>query len=534
MRVAVIFFGLARGVAMTIESIKSNIFACNPADFYTIASLNMVARIRNPRNGENGISPHAAEVFLLNADAYALLRQDDAAIGEAFAAARTQHDPFQNNWISIRNVLHQLASLRRAWALSMDALHGDVDCFLFVRPDLIYHDEINLADILQGFEGRGNIAVPAWHSFGGFNDRFAVADATAARAYAERLTLVPEFCATAAFHPETFLAYVLEKAECRVCRLPVWASRVRAHGAIMQEDFGESITSIPLTPTRFFLRPGQVVFHEDQLAADSDYGTSPEMIGFESDTIYVPDVLPPRKLRRTIVDGHRRVSPLYGLPYLEFLAALHRRRQVNRYLEIGTQSGMSLRLARGQAVAIDPKFVFEPSWPEKPGIHLFEMTSDAFFAAHDPREILGGPVELAFIDGMHLAEFVLRDFIHVERYCSKDSLIVLHDAIPMNFEMTERECRTSARRDKAMAWNWTGDVWRVLPLLRRERPALRIEILDCPPTGLVLIGNLDPQYRMQPGRLDELTRMLAETDAPESEFWPFIESLDVADSRKIL
>jgi hypothetical protein len=288
MRVAVIFFGVARGMAMTIESIKSNIYACNPGEkfsFYTIASLNMVESIRNPRTGENGSLLNAAEVFLLNADAHLLVRQDDSAIAEAFAAARRQHDPFQNDWISIRNALHQLASLRRAWALSMDFLQGDVDYFLFVRPDLIYHDEINLAEILHGFHGRGNIAVPAWHSFGGFNDRFALADATAARHYAERLNLVPEYCAKSYFHPETFLAYVLEKAECGVCRLPVWASRVRAHGAIMEEDFGESITNMPLTPTRFFTREDQVFFLEDQSAVGSDYGTPPEMIGFESDTI---------------------------------------------------------------------------------------------------------------------------------------------------------------------------------------------------------------------------------------------------------
>lgn len=287
MRIAVIFFGVARGIAITIESIKRNIYACNAGDefsFYTIASLNLVESIRNPRTGENGILSNAAEVFLLNANAYTLVRQDDAAIAQAFAAARRQHDPFQNEWISIRNVLHQLASLRRAWTLSMDALHGDADYFLFVRPDLIYHDEIKLADILHGFHGRGNIAVPAWHSFGGFNDRFALADPTAARHYAERLNLVPEYCANAVFHPETFLAYVLEKAQCSVCRLPVWASRVRAHGAIMREDFGESMTSIPLTPARFSLRSEQVFFNEGQLL-DPDYETPSAMIGLESGLI---------------------------------------------------------------------------------------------------------------------------------------------------------------------------------------------------------------------------------------------------------
>jgi len=240
------------------------------------------------------------------------------------------------------------------------------------------------------------------------------------------------------------------------------------------------------------------------------------------------------KLRRTEVDGHSRVSPLGGLHYLDFLAALHEARPVNRYLEIGTQSGVSLGLARGQAVAIDPNFVLDKqAWSEKPGMHLFEMTSDEFFASHDPRGILGQAVELAFIDGMHLSEFVLRDFCNVEPYCSENALIVLHDAIPRNFEMTERDRRTDARRDKELAWNWTGDVWWVVPLLRRERPDLRIQVLDCPPTGLVLVSNLDPQYRMPPGRLEELTRTLTETELPESEFWSFIESLDVVDSRDI-
>lgn len=243
----------------------------------------------------------------------------------------------------------------------------------------------------------------------------------------------------------------------------------------------------------------------------------------------------PLRLSRTSVDGHSRVSPLGGLPYLDFLAALHAMRPSNGYLEIGTQSGKSLSLARGRAVAIDPHFVLDKdSWSNKPGVHLFEMTSDEFFAAHDPIEILGRKIDLAFIDGMHLSDFVLRDFNNVERYCSENSLIVLHDAIPRNFEMTERERRTSARRDKPLAWNWTGDVWRVLPLLRRERPELRIQVLDCPPTGLVLVGNLNPQYRMPPGRLAELTRMLTETEVPEPEFWSFIESLDVADSQKML
>ena len=47
---------------------------------------------------------------------------------------------------------------------------------------------------------------------------------------------------------------------------------------------------------------------------------------------------------------------------------------------------------------------------------IYELTSDEFFARYDLSELLGGPVELAFIDGLHLFEQVLRDFVNLERH----------------------------------------------------------------------------------------------------------------------
>ncbi len=526
MRVAVIFFGVARAVPVTIKSIKKRVYACNPEtdfSFYTIASLNMVERISNPRTGEKGVSVKPADALLLNADAYTLVRQNDEDIAEALAAAKLHGDLFDNDWISVRNTLHQLASLRRAWALSLNLLHGEVDYFLFLRPDLLYRDDIRLKDLLPRLGGSGNIALPAWHSWGGFNDRFALADAEAAQDYAERLTLVPEYCAKAAFHPERFLSFALEKAQRGVCNLPVRASRVRAHGAILYEDFSASNVEIPSNPTKFSIQSGRVVFYEAKIMSELNDDIPPESAVTGAQ---------PVSLLRTTVDGHNRVAPLAGVPYLEFLKKLHEKRNVQRYLEIGTHSGKSLSLARKAALAIDPDFLFDKKrWSKKRGLHLFEMTSDDFFAAHDPVAILGQPIDLAFIDGMHWAEFVLRDFYNVERHCSPDALIVLHDAVPVNFEMTERERRPEARRDEAFSSYWTGDVWRVVPLLRRERPDLCIQVLDCPPTGLVLVSNLNPQFQMPAGRLEALTRKLAHSEAPEPEFWSFMDSLYLTESR---
>jgi hypothetical protein len=221
--------------------------------------------------------------------------------------------------------------------------------------------------------------------------------------------------------------------------------------------------------------------------------------------------------------------------YLTFLEAMHRRFQVGRYLEIGTATGATLALAVRSALAIDPHFRLDKAaWTAKPGISLFEMTSDEFFARHEPRAILGGTVDLAFIDGMHLSECVLRDFVNVERYCAKDSFIVLHDAIPQNFEMTERTHRPASRLDTTLAGGWTGDVWRVVPLLRCLRPDLHIEALDCPSTGLVIVSNLNPQLETLRENIDGLAHLLAVSGLPVSAFWSYIETLPVVDSRQWL
>ena len=230
----------------------------------------------------------------------------------------------------------------------------------------------------------------------------------------------------------------------------------------------------------------------------------------------------------TKVDGFDRISKLMGRNYYGYLESLHTKRNVSRYLEIGTRNGASLKYALGKAVAIDPKFQMDwKNWqgPTKPD--FFETTSDAFFADHDPVAILGGPIEMAFIDGMHLAEYVLRDFINVEKSCTTDSLIVLHDAVPGNYEMSERNFQPAKRADKEMALAWTGDVWRVLPILFEHRPDLSIEVLDCRPTGLVLITNPNPASTVLAEKADELVSKLSSTEATAQEFWDFVTALEV-------
>lgn len=189
-----------------------------------------------------------------------------------------------------------------------------------------------------------------------------------------------------------------------------------------------------------------------------------------------------------------------GRPYRSVLADLHATLQPKSYLEIGIHAGETLALSACPTIGVDPAPVIrDPAVMERlnqlPALMLFATTSDDFFAARDPRALFGRAIDLAFLDGMHLAEFLLRDFLNTERYCRPNSIIALHDCLPPHPGMAAR-VRAEARSPwpEQRGW-WTGDVWRVPLLLKRRRPALRILALDAPPTGLVLVTNLDPDDR---------------------------------------
>ena len=127
----------------------------------------------------------------------------------------------------------------------------------------------------------------------------------------------------------------------------------------------------------------------------------------------------------------------------------------------------------------------------KPICAIYLSTSDDYFARFNPQAALGTTVELAFLDGMHLCEFLLRDFLNVERNCRRNSIIVLHDCLPVEWPMAERQHTRTPLRQRHIH-SWAGDVWRTALLLKRRRPDLEITAYDAPPTGLVCITNLNP------------------------------------------
>lgn len=212
----------------------------------------------------------------------------------------------------------------------------------------------------------------------------------------------------------------------------------------------------------------------------------------------------------------------------EFLEQLHKLLAPRSYLEVGVYNGASLALSRVPTIAVDPvRRDFEVNCD----MQFVEATSDDFFAGPDPLAHLPDRiVDLAFIDGMHLFEFALRDFMNVERHSGPGTVIVLDDMLPRRPVEALRKRKTTG---------WTGDVWKIMPVLARYRPDLVCVPVDTAPTGLLLVFGADPANRVLSTAYDEivaewvtpdpqtvpaevLTRTIATAplDVLTADFWP--------------
>lgn len=199
------------------------------------------------------------------------------------------------------------------------------------------------------------------------------------------------------------------------------------------------------------------------------------------------------------------LDDLAGDYYLTVLARLHQALQPRTYLELGTNTGNSLAPATCASIAVDPYLALASVEPiaNKPFCGLYRMTSDAFFAEVDPSRVFGAPVDFAFLDGPHHCEVLLRDFIGTERHCHAGSVIALHDCLPLEAAMAEREWGHPPARPERADW-WTGDCWRTARALKRYRPDLRLTVLNAAGTGLVLVDRLDPASRVLAERYAEI------------------------------
>lgn len=124
----------------------------------------------------------------------------------------------------------------------------------------------------------------------------------------------------------------------------------------------------------------------------------------------------------------------------DLLNHLAKKHNLNSYLEIGVQvPELNFdRIVCSYKVGVDP---------DPKARAIFVCTSDEFFEQNK------GTYDLVFIDGLHTAEQVQKDFENALKILSPNGFIVLHDCNPKKEEHT-----LVPRPTKTGTWN--GDVYK--------------------------------------------------------------------------
>lgn len=190
--------------------------------------------------------------------------------------------------------------------------------------------------------------------------------------------------------------------------------------------------------------------------------------------------------------------------HYDLLERVHEAVRPATYVEIGVDTGLSLRFARPgtRVVGIDPA-LGDDLRERYPDAALHASTSDAFFAAHDLTAELGGPVDLAFIDGLHRFEAALADLVNVAEHCHDRSVVLIHDCLP-----TDEACASRQRSTIA----WAGDVWKLAYALRAELPTLGLVTVEVAPTGMGLMTDVGRHAAKLRRSADDLSARYRDTD----------------------
>ncbi len=226
---------------------------------------------------------------------------------------------------------------------------------------------------------------------------------------------------------------------------------------------------------------------------------------------------------------------LTGVNYLSFFEAINLYLRPKSYFEIGTQSGISVSRFTCDAVCVDPEYRLDRDVVgSRRKTLLYQMSSDEFFKTESLSALLPGGPNVSFLDGMHRFEYLLRDFINTERSSGQNSVVFIHDCLPSNLRMALRTHEEGDESEGEFRHAWTGDVWKIAPILKNYRPDLEINFIDCPPTGLVSVTGLDSSSAILKDSYFKIVEEFRQLDLPSFGFTELWSSFRMIDSRELM
>ena len=242
MGIVIGLFGVPRHVPTTLDNLLKCIV--QPARLFSndvriCCHLNIPERIVNERSGETGEKIVTTGLERLGCEIQWCEPQISERVASEFELITSSHDAIGDpSKQSHLNIMLQYYSLNRLHHLIFNTMKSECDIYCIVRADLLFHDIFDFFEIDSAIRNGIDLLVPAWQSWGGLNDRFAICSPKGAVHYMNRDKdlgcFISEFNY---FHPEQMLKYVSEKHNLTKSFIPYRATRVRSGGAVKGEKF---------------------------------------------------------------------------------------------------------------------------------------------------------------------------------------------------------------------------------------------------------------------------------------------------------
>jgi hypothetical protein len=232
MRIAIVFFGLTRNLKQTYPSIEQYVFKYlkyHRVQYDVFLHTYHLEKITNHRSNEKDVALDNDEWKMLFPKKYIIEDQnevDKTLDFDTFLSFENPwpEDPTKN---SMRNLLRQLHSLKRAWQIleTEDVYDG----YLILRPDLRYMKPFHINLLLP--IPSNVMYIPQWGKVGGENDRMCLTSREGARVYMNRHDQIFDFARHTCPNSHVFLKSVLDGAGILRRALDMGAVRIRAEHA---------------------------------------------------------------------------------------------------------------------------------------------------------------------------------------------------------------------------------------------------------------------------------------------------------------
>jgi len=243
MKFCICFFGVVgRSLSDTINSINNNIFDVlkeHNIEYDVLCHNILVDSITNLRTGEKDAKVNNDDYKLLNPTIYIEDKQED--IDKLFKYENYRADTTTDIYKIpgcpvIKNIIRQMYSIEKVTELWKSK--KDYDLYIYLRPDLLYINKINVPQILENINKKNILFTPNWgQGAQGINDRIYYGDYKTIQIFGNRINSLNNFTIDKGkvYNSEKHMKILTETYEIEKIFIDLKGNRVRVNGIIVKE-----------------------------------------------------------------------------------------------------------------------------------------------------------------------------------------------------------------------------------------------------------------------------------------------------------